>query len=73
MAGERLIGEKLKLKKELEKEKEARERIEKNWKKTRREIITEYRRDDALDSAMYRSVKEGKIHTWTKDTFLCFI
>ena len=41
VAGERLIEEKLKLKKQLEKEREAREKIEKNWKKTRREIITE--------------------------------
>ena len=35
VAGERLIMEKLKLKEELEKERQAKERVEKNWKKTR--------------------------------------
>ena len=54
--------EKLKLKEELEKERKAKERVEKNWKKTKREIITEYRREVAMESTKTRRVKEKKIN-----------
>ena len=54
--------EKLKLKEELEKERKAKERVEKNWKKTKREIITEYRREVAMESAKTGSVNEEKVN-----------
>ena len=62
VAGERLIMEKIKLKEELEKERKVKEKVEKNWKKTKREIITEYRREVAMESTKTRRVKEKKIN-----------
>ena len=63
----RLIMEKLELKEELEKERLAKQKVVKNWKKTKQEIIKEYEKDAAVYGAMTGSVKEVKADSAYQD------
>ena len=63
----KLILEKEELGKKLEKERMVKEIVEMNWKKLRREIVIEHRKDVTFESVMTRRVDEEKDDSASQD------